>query len=407
MKQFFATIFRPISAYTHWLHTRWPAGTVEKLPEVNPDGSTSVAGIRITGDLTGIPLLKFASDTGAKAVFEILKEPEFAANRSTSSDLLDIAIVGGGVSGISAAIEAKKAQLNFRVFEASEVFFTVVNFPKAKPIYTYPTEMVPSGGLQFHADIKEALLAEMEQQKKTAGIEVTPTRIEKLEARGNEILLHQRKGRAAIRARRVIMAIGRSGNHRKLNVPGENLDKVYNRLYDPKDFAQKKALVVGGGDTALETAIALAICGAEVTLSYRKKEFSRPKSENIEKLHMLEKNPNAQVAVEKPTSERVTTAATPDMRGNQPAGHVRLALGTIVKEVRPDSVVIQDENNIESTIPNDVVFTMIGREAPLDFFRRSGINIRGEWKATTWVGFIAFFLFCIFLYNWKSNGVTK
>ena len=68
MKQFFATIFRPISAYTHWLHTRWPAGTVEKLPEVNPDGSTSVAGIRITGDLTGIPLLKFASDTGAKAV---------------------------------------------------------------------------------------------------------------------------------------------------------------------------------------------------------------------------------------------------------------------------------------------------------------------------------------------------
>lgn len=406
MKRFFATLFWPISAYTHWLHTRWPAGTIEKLPEVNPDGSTSVAGIRITGDLTGIPLLKFASDTGAKAVFEILKEPEFAANRSTSADILDIAIVGGGVSGISAAIEAKKAQLKFQVFEASEVFATVVNFPKAKPIYTYPTEMVPSGGLQFHADVKEALLDEMEQQKKTVGIEVTAARVEKLERRTNEFLLHMEKG-GPIRARRVIIAIGRSGNHRKLDVPGENLDKVYNRLYDPKDYAEKKALVVGGGDTALETAIALAICGAEVTLSYRKKEFSRPKSENIEKLHMLEKNPDARVAVERPTSERVTTAATPDMRGTHPPGHIRLALGTMVKEVRPDSVVIQEENNKETIIPNDVVFTMIGREAPLDFFRRSGINIRGEWKATTWISFIAFFLFCIFLYNWKSNGVIN
>ncbi|MFQ5701161.1 MAG: 4Fe-4S binding protein, partial [Acidobacteriota bacterium] len=58
----------------------------------------------------------------------------------------------------------------------------------------------------------------------------------------------------------------------------------------------------------------------------------------------------------------------------------------------------------EEIIPNDVVFTMIGREAPLDFFRRSGVLIRGEWRASTWAGFIGFLLFCAFLYNWKEGA---
>ena len=66
-----------IARYMNWLHTRWPAGTVEKLPEVNVDGTTAVPGLRVVGDLTGIPLLKFSVDTGAKAVQGILAEPGF------------------------------------------------------------------------------------------------------------------------------------------------------------------------------------------------------------------------------------------------------------------------------------------------------------------------------------------
>ena len=115
----------------------------------------------------------------------------------------------------------------------------------------------------------------------------------------------------------MIVAIGRSGNFRKLGVPGEDLDKVYNRLFDPKEFAGKNALVVGGGDTALETAIALSTSGAHVTLSYRRKEFARAKPENIEKVEMLVRDATADVQVEKPTSERVTTAMTSGMRGQR------------------------------------------------------------------------------------------
>src|SRR5262245_55630659 len=112
----------PISAYTRWLHTRWPAGTIEKFPEVNEDGTTAVSGVRVVGDLTGIPLLKFSAHTGAKAVQEILTEPDFLSAKSTDPELIDIAIIGGGVSGIAAAMEAKTAGLNYKVFEASEIF---------------------------------------------------------------------------------------------------------------------------------------------------------------------------------------------------------------------------------------------------------------------------------------------
>ncbi len=97
-----------IARYTNWLHTQWPAGGVEKGPEVNEDGTTNLKGVRVVGDLTGVPLLKFSADTGAKAVEAILAEPDFKAGAGSDTDLYDLIIVGAGVSGISAAIEARK-----------------------------------------------------------------------------------------------------------------------------------------------------------------------------------------------------------------------------------------------------------------------------------------------------------
>ncbi len=184
----------PIKRYTHWLHTRWPAGVVEKLPESGELGVTNIPGVRIVGDLTGIPLLKFSSKTGAEAVRAILAEPDFARAEGRrlkeEGEAIDLAIIGGGVSGVSAAIEAQKARLNFKIFEATQPFSTVVNFPKAKPIYTYPTDLKLEGGLQFTEKVKEPLLEEMEAQRQVAGIEFTEARIDRLEASGNEIVLH-------------------------------------------------------------------------------------------------------------------------------------------------------------------------------------------------------------------------
>jgi Fe-S-cluster-containing hydrogenase component 2 len=155
-------------------------------------------------------------------------------------------------------------------------------------------------------------------------------------------------------------------------VPGEDKDKVYNRLHDPKDFAGRQVLVVGGGDSALETAIAIAEVGGQVTLSYRKAEFSRPKPDNLDRLKKL--------------------------------GTITLRLGTIVKRIDDDAVTLSElgTRNSELRIPNDAVFIMIGREPPLDFLRRSGVKIHGDRGVKWWVTLLLFLAFCTVLYHWKS-----
>lgn len=366
-----------IARYARWLHTRWPAGTVEKLPAMRADGSTNVPGVYIAGDLSGVPLLKFALDGGARVAARIAEELAPAPGAPPDPELLDLAILGGGVAGMAAALEARQRGLTFTVLESSEPFATIANFPRRKPIFTYPAAMTPAGSLQVQATVKEDLLAELRAQARTAGIEPLLARAERIERAGGHLIIHAAGG-VSIRARRVLIAIGRSGDFRRLGVPGENLDKVTNRLHDPADFAGKKVLVVGGGDSALETAVALAQSGGAVTLSYRKREFSRPKPENVEAIETLERSPAA-------------------------PGHVDLQLGTEVREIREAEVVLAAGGKT-ATLPNDAVFAMIGREAPLDFFRRSGLAIAGERGPRFWAGLAAFLLFALWLYNWKSGG---
>ncbi len=393
----------PLRRYVRWMHLQWPAGTVEKLPEIRPDGSTSVPGLYVVGDLTGVPLLKFSSDSGARAVQTIAADPAFEG-RTQQDDVLDLVIVGAGVSGMAAALEARSKGLRFELLEASEAFSTLVNFPKGKPIYTYPTDMTPAGALQFteRSSVKEGLLDELRERTLGAGIVPRPARAEKVTRKGG-LLEVQVAGAELLRAHRVIVGIGRSGNHRKLGVPGEDLDKVYNRLYDPKDFCEQNVLVVGGGDSALETAIAVGACGAHVTLSYRKPQLSRPKPENIAKLEALRADPMAEVAIEEPSSERVNAAAGGFLGEHRKAGSVRMLLGSNVKEIRETEVVVVDAEGREQTLPNDAVLSMIGREAPLGFFRKSGVPITGEIGAAGWAALTTFVLFATWLFHWKGG----
>ena len=395
-----------LQRYMKWLHTQWPAGTVEKLPRVNEDGSTNVPGLYIVGDLSGIPLLKFSSDTGARAVRTVLSDEKFQRQRekgADDADLLDLVIVGAGVSGMAAAMEAKKAGLRFEILEASEPFYTISNFPKGKPIYTYPTEMVPAGDLQFSTSVKEPLLVELNGYREDRGIEPRIARAERVVRKGGELRVRLREGEE-LRALRVILAIGRTGNFRKLGVPGEDAGKVTNRLHDPKEFADQHALVVGGGDSALETAIALAQCGAAVTLSYRKPEFSRPKPENIERVNALIADPMADVEVEEPVSERVTTATGRFLGPFRRPGTIQLELGSQLQEISEDKVTLKTHDGDTKTFANDVVFSMIGREPPLDFLRRSGVKISGETVGLEWIFILVFFFAIWWVYDWKNDG---
>jgi NosR/NirI family transcriptional regulator, nitrous oxide reductase regulator len=388
--------------YLRWLHTGWPAGTVEKLPLVREDGSTNVRGLYVVGDLGGIPLLKFSADTGARAVQTLSNDPAFKKEQeSRSDDVLDLVILGAGVSGMAAALEARTLGLTFEILEASQPFSTIVNFPVGKKIFTYPTAMVPEGKIQFTAKVKEPLLADLRSVTLDDGLVPRVARAERVTRTGGVLEVALPDGES-LRALRVIVAIGRSGNFRKLGVPGEELDKVSNRLHDPKDFSDKDVLIVGGGDSALEAAIALASNGARVSLSYRKPELSRPKPENIASVHALAADPDADVAVEEPSSSRVTASTGRFLKEFTQPGSLQLRLGTTVKEIGDGDVTLSGAEDDE-TLPNDAVFAMIGREAPLDFFRRSGVKIRGEVRGAGWVSLALVSFGFALLYLWKNG----
>jgi NosR/NirI family transcriptional regulator, nitrous oxide reductase regulator len=359
-----------LSRYARWLHLQWPAGVPERLPVVGVDGGTRVPGLLVVGDLTGVPLLKFALDSGTKAAQRCVRELGAA---SSAPDVLDVVIIGGGVAGMAAAMELSCSSLRFVILESNQRLATLGNFPTGKPIFTYPTAMRPAGRLQVAAGVKEGLLAELEQQLSGVNLPLRLVTATHVERRGDHLAV-QITGGQPVLARRVVVAIGRSGNFRRLGVPGEDLPKVVNRLHDPKHHAQQDLLVAGGGDSACEAAIACAEAGARVTLVHRGSDLAKAKPDNAARVMQL-----------------------------AGAGRLRLLLGTRIERITPEAVDLRIAGTAER-LPNQGVLALIGREPPLDFFRRSGIAIRGERSLRVYVGLIAFALAITCVYGWKSLG---
>jgi NosR/NirI family nitrous oxide reductase transcriptional regulator len=366
-----------LKRYMHWLHGQWPSGQVEKMPLVNGDGTTNLTGVYVVGDLTGVPLLKFAADSGAKAIRHLIESDNFSS-RKQAEDIVDVVIIGAGVSGYSAVLEAQQKGLKALLIESTRAFSTIENFPAGKPIYTYPANMEHAGKISLDEDVsnKESLLASLKKDIAQHDIETLTAKASHIERKNN--LLHViTEEKEVIRAHRVVVAIGRSGNFRQLEAKGQQAEKVVNRLHDPKAYAQQDVLVVGGGDSALESAIAIAIAeqGGKVSLSYRKASFSRPKADNLTRLTQL-----------------------------QDDGKITLYMQSKVDSISPDEVDLTLADGQAKTIKNNTVLSMIGREAPLDFFRRSKMDIAGESTLSGWAALAAFMVFAIALYDWKNFG---
>jgi thioredoxin reductase/ferredoxin len=365
-----------ISKYFNWLQKDAPTGEVERYPDIDENGETSVKGIYIAGDLTGIPLLKLAVESGRKIISTILGDQVFQKLKSSkkNDEIYDILIIGAGPAGISAGIEAANQNLKFTIIESAQKFNTIENFPKGKPIFAEPANYNQQSALKINDGTKESLLEELESQLTGIDLPIEEgVMVERINKKGNHFELIT-KG-AKYKALRVVLAIGKSGNARMLNVPGENLPKVFNRLFDPADASQHDVLIVGGGDSALETAIATAEYANTVTLSYRKSSFARPKERNVEKINQLV---------------------------NQ--GKLNLLMGTKVKEIKENSVLIIDKEGKESELGNTMTFTMIGRELSIDFFKRSRIKIEGEFSLNAKLQFLLLVLVAGVIYFGKSSA---
>ncbi len=361
------------SFYFPWLQKGNPTGAVDQYPALSGYES-SVPGIYCVGDLTGVPLIKLAAESGYGIVEELHADGAFGdeAHANADSAVYDLVIVGAGPAGMAAGLRA--AELGYRavVIESAQMFNTIVNFPKGKPIYVTPVEPPMESALAFGDGTKETLLEEL--NSRIADKSVTAHMGETVEQIDGRIGAFEVKTTSqTYKALRVIVAIGKSGNARQLDVPGEALPKVSTRLIDPGAHRNQDVLVVGGGDSAVEAAVALADAGNRVTLSYRKPSLSRPKEQNL----------------------AAFVEAVED-------GRIRPLFESTVKEILERDVVLSVAGG-EEVIPNDAVYALIGTEIPVAFFKRSRIKMAGERDGAWWIGLIAMLSFFTMLYFGKSG----
>ncbi|MDP4302180.1 NAD(P)-binding domain-containing protein [Leptothrix discophora] len=270
-----------------------------EIPPVSPTFESNVPGLYIAGELGGMGLIRKAAEQGRQAMNGIHARCQADPAGAAGFDL-DVLIVGCGPAGISAGLAAKAHGLRYRLIEQEDALGgTVYHYPRNKIAMTAPVELAIVGKVKFGEVQKEKLLAFWQDVVERTGLKIHFSErmddVQPLDSGGFVV----RTSQGEQRARHVLLAMGRRGTPRKLDVPGESQPKVVYRLSDAAQYAGQAVLVVGGGDSALEAAISLADeRGTEVTLSYRSAAFSRVKGKNRSALEAHQKSGRIQVLLE-------------------------------------------------------------------------------------------------------------
>ncbi len=253
------------------------------LPHINQNFETNVPGIFIAGELGGMGLIKNAVEQGKQAVDNIVK-----LGKSKHEADYDLTIVGAGPAGISASLSAKKHNLNFTTLDQDTLGGTVFTFPRNKIVMTSAMDLPLFGKVKLFTTSKSELLELWTDVLGRNGISIKEnTKVESIARVNGHFKIGTINGEE-FTSRNVLLAIGRRGSPRKLNIPGENTEKVAYRLLEPEQIHNKDILVVGGGDSAVESAMLLADQN-RVTLSYRNDVFQRIKQKNNEQINKLYK----------------------------------------------------------------------------------------------------------------------
>lgn len=255
------------------------------IPHVSPEYETNVPGVYIAGELGGMGLIRKTAEQGRQAMAAI------ARRIGQHAAPLDVVIVGAGPAGISAGLSALHHRLRYAVVEQEDSLGgAVYHYPRHKVAMTAPVKLDLVGTVKLGTEVqKEKLLAFWQQVMHKTGLQVRFNEsFEGLEPQPDGTLVVS-TSRGRLHARCVLLAMGRRGTPRKLDVPGEESAKVVYRLIDAEQYAGQAVLVVGGGDSALEAAIALAEQpGTRVQLTYRGEAFSRVKEKNRLRLDELQ-----------------------------------------------------------------------------------------------------------------------
>jgi thioredoxin reductase/Fe-S-cluster-containing hydrogenase component 2 len=287
------------------------------IPQVSPTFESNVPGIFIAGELGGMGLIRKAAEQGRQAIENL------RARKGGNFDL-DVVIVGCGPAGLSAGLSAMQHKLRYRLIEQEDSLGgAVFHYPRNKIAMTAPVKLALIGKIRFGEVQKEKLLDFWNTVVRKTGLKVHFREcMQGVDRDGEGFVVKTNQG--SHRTRSVLLTMGRRGTPRKLEVPGEESPKVVYRLIDPAQYDGQAVLVVGGGDSALEAALAVAERpGTEVTLSYRSAAFSRVKQKNRDALEQARRDRRIRVELEstveviEPESVRLKTAAGATTMRNQ------------------------------------------------------------------------------------------
>jgi len=311
------------------------------LPHINQNFETNVHGVFIAGELGGMGLVKNSVEQGKQAVENIAKSIDKNHNA-----MYDLVIVGAGPAGISASLTAKKLKLNAIILEQDTLGGTVFTFPRSKIVMTSPMDLPLYGKVKLYETSKSELLELWENVLSKNEILVKEnSKVEAIIPQNNIFKIITLSGEEYT-AKKILLSIGRRGTPRKLNIPGEKSEKVAYRLLEPEIIKNKNILVVGGGDSAIESALMLAEQN-KVVLSYRSDAFSRIKPANNSRI--IEAIENGRVSVQFNTN--------PVLINND------------------EVVLLNNKENKEFKIENDLVYIFAGGELPTQFLQKIGIQI--------------------------------
>jgi thioredoxin reductase/ferredoxin len=314
------------------------------IPHVGPDFQTNVPGIFIAGELGGMGLIRNAIEQGRQAIDGVRRLDGLGRG-----DGYDVVIVGGGPAGFAASLAAMQHRLRFVTIEQDSFGGTVAHFPRGKLVMTAPATLPLIGKVKFREISKEKLLSFWNSVARKTGLRIHyGEHVTKIDRRGAGFAVET--SRAVYPTRSVLLAIGRRGTPRKLEVPGEEQTKVVYRLVDPEQYRGQHVLVVGGGDSALEAALALAEQpGTTVTLSHRGENFARAKVKNRD-----------------------------GMAAAEQAGRVAVLKQSAVKQIEADAVELtQGDRRVR--IRNEAVVVCAGGILPTAFLKSVGIEVETKY----------------------------
>jgi thioredoxin reductase (NADPH) len=315
-----------------------------ELPRIDENFQSTSEGVFIVGELSGMGLIRNAVRQGGQAGAFVAK-----TGRKPAGDALDAIVVGAGPAGISAGLSLQQAKKKFLVIDRETFGGTIMHYPRGKVVMAGELDLPGYGKVKRGRMSKEELVALWKDiREKThlpvqTGVLVTGL---KKDADGMwRVVSPQGEFRAAS----VVLALGRRGSPRKLEVPGEDLPKVTYRVIEPEEHQGRHVLVVGGGNSAVETALILSDYGgcASVSISYRREKFARARAENMTRIE-----------------EALRT------------GKVKGYMGTEITQVELNRVSLKYKDGRVETPANDSIIVQVGGVDPGELLASFGVELQ-------------------------------